>query len=231
MILFLSLSAGGCCGAQSKKTIIGGWGWAWCMVTDVQTWVSYLCRVGFSDFYACVHLLYILCTGLTQAQHSFFFTWTRTCSIWHRIGVCLFTGSPLRSWPWTLSVRTWRPRRAFHWPWPAWLSARSSWSRSCWDALVSSSWGNPWSTSSVSSFRLSKVISEPSWVSRLGNHFFFLLIDQWLIPDWIITSSDQEWKIHPQVYSRMFRTCTLWPCWTLLVTFPWILIHQSLCIM
>ncbi|ELU07072.1 hypothetical protein CAPTEDRAFT_182829 [Capitella teleta] len=29
--------SGGCCGAQSKKTIIGGWGWAWCMVTDVQT--------------------------------------------------------------------------------------------------------------------------------------------------------------------------------------------------
>lgn len=29
--------SGGCCGAQSKKTIIGGWGWAWCLVTDVQT--------------------------------------------------------------------------------------------------------------------------------------------------------------------------------------------------
>ncbi|XP_074640229.1 flotillin-2-like [Tubulanus polymorphus] len=28
--------SGGCCGAQSKKTIIGGWGWAWCLVTDVQ---------------------------------------------------------------------------------------------------------------------------------------------------------------------------------------------------
>lgn len=29
--------SGGCCGAESKKTIIGGWGWAWCLVTDVQT--------------------------------------------------------------------------------------------------------------------------------------------------------------------------------------------------
>jgi len=29
--------SGGCCGAQSKKTIIGGWGWAWCLVTDVQS--------------------------------------------------------------------------------------------------------------------------------------------------------------------------------------------------
>ncbi|CAH1801345.1 unnamed protein product [Owenia fusiformis] len=29
--------SGGCCGAQSKKTTVGGWGWAWCLVTDVQT--------------------------------------------------------------------------------------------------------------------------------------------------------------------------------------------------
>jgi len=29
--------SGGCCGAQTKKTIIGGWGWAWCLVTDVQS--------------------------------------------------------------------------------------------------------------------------------------------------------------------------------------------------
>jgi len=28
--------SGGCCGAQNRKTIIGGWGWAWCLVTDVQ---------------------------------------------------------------------------------------------------------------------------------------------------------------------------------------------------
>ncbi|XP_013384487.1 flotillin-2-like [Lingula anatina] len=28
--------SGGCCGAQEKRTIIGGWGWAWCLVTDVQ---------------------------------------------------------------------------------------------------------------------------------------------------------------------------------------------------
>lgn len=28
--------SGGCCGAEQKRTIIGGWGWAWWMVTDVQ---------------------------------------------------------------------------------------------------------------------------------------------------------------------------------------------------
>ncbi|KAJ8312979.1 hypothetical protein KUTeg_010352 [Tegillarca granosa] len=28
--------SGGCCGAEGKKTIVGGWGWAWCLVTDVQ---------------------------------------------------------------------------------------------------------------------------------------------------------------------------------------------------
>ncbi|ESO09353.1 hypothetical protein HELRODRAFT_185339 [Helobdella robusta] len=28
--------SGGCCGAQNKRTIIGGWGWAWWFVTDVQ---------------------------------------------------------------------------------------------------------------------------------------------------------------------------------------------------
>ncbi|MCL4144924.1 UNVERIFIED_CONTAM: hypothetical protein GTU68_003803, partial [Idotea baltica] len=28
--------AGGCCGATSKKTIVGGWAWAWWFVTDVQ---------------------------------------------------------------------------------------------------------------------------------------------------------------------------------------------------
>lgn len=28
--------SGGCCGAQNKTTIIGGWGWAWWLVTDVQ---------------------------------------------------------------------------------------------------------------------------------------------------------------------------------------------------
>ena len=27
---------GGCCGSQKKKTVIGGWAWAWACVTDVQ---------------------------------------------------------------------------------------------------------------------------------------------------------------------------------------------------
>ena len=31
--LFLS---GGCCGSTSKKTVVGGWAWAWWLVTDVQ---------------------------------------------------------------------------------------------------------------------------------------------------------------------------------------------------
>ena len=28
--------AGGCCGSTSKKTVVGGWAWAWWLVTDVQ---------------------------------------------------------------------------------------------------------------------------------------------------------------------------------------------------
>ena len=27
---------GGCCGSDGKKYISGGWGWAWCCVSDVQ---------------------------------------------------------------------------------------------------------------------------------------------------------------------------------------------------
>lgn len=27
---------GGCCGPTKKRTIVGGWAWAWWMVTDVQ---------------------------------------------------------------------------------------------------------------------------------------------------------------------------------------------------
>lgn len=35
--LSLSLSlAGGCCGSTKKRTIVGGWAWAWWLVTDVQ---------------------------------------------------------------------------------------------------------------------------------------------------------------------------------------------------
>jgi len=39
MCMFLGAFVGGCCGARNRKTIIGGWGWAWCLVTDVQTYV------------------------------------------------------------------------------------------------------------------------------------------------------------------------------------------------
>lgn len=28
--------AGGCCGSTKKLTIVGGWAWAWWLVTDVQ---------------------------------------------------------------------------------------------------------------------------------------------------------------------------------------------------
>lgn len=31
-----SLLAGGCCGSTKKRTIVGGWAWAWWLVTDVQ---------------------------------------------------------------------------------------------------------------------------------------------------------------------------------------------------
>lgn len=29
--------SGGCCGADTKKTVIGGWAWAWALVSDVQS--------------------------------------------------------------------------------------------------------------------------------------------------------------------------------------------------
>ena len=38
---FPLLSPGGCCGSESKRTIIGGWGWAWWLVTNVQELVAY----------------------------------------------------------------------------------------------------------------------------------------------------------------------------------------------
>ncbi|KAG8222604.1 hypothetical protein J437_LFUL002597 [Ladona fulva] len=30
------LPSGGCCGSTKKTTIVGGWAWAWWLVTDVQ---------------------------------------------------------------------------------------------------------------------------------------------------------------------------------------------------
>lgn len=30
------LISGGCCGSTRKRTIVGGWAWAWWLVTDVQ---------------------------------------------------------------------------------------------------------------------------------------------------------------------------------------------------
>jgi len=37
--VYCGVFVGGCCGARNRKTIIGGWGWAWWLVTDVQTYV------------------------------------------------------------------------------------------------------------------------------------------------------------------------------------------------
>ncbi|KAH8384988.1 hypothetical protein KR093_004754, partial [Drosophila rubida] len=34
--LLRSCLAGGCCGSTKKRTIVGGWAWAWWLVTDVQ---------------------------------------------------------------------------------------------------------------------------------------------------------------------------------------------------
>ena len=34
--MFVSFSSGGCCGSTRKRTIVGGWAWAWWLVTDVQ---------------------------------------------------------------------------------------------------------------------------------------------------------------------------------------------------
>lgn len=46
---------GGCCGSTSKKTVVGGWAWAWWLVTDVQRWapsdqtISYSCWIHYDD--------------------------------------------------------------------------------------------------------------------------------------------------------------------------------------
>jgi len=40
--MFVAELVGGCCGARNRKTIIGNWGWAWWLVTDVQTYVCML---------------------------------------------------------------------------------------------------------------------------------------------------------------------------------------------
>jgi hypothetical protein len=34
--VFFSVFSGGCCGSTKKRTIVGGWAWAWWLVTDVQ---------------------------------------------------------------------------------------------------------------------------------------------------------------------------------------------------
>lgn len=34
--LFIFQIPGGCCGSTKKRTIVGGWAWAWWLVTDVQ---------------------------------------------------------------------------------------------------------------------------------------------------------------------------------------------------
>jgi flotillin len=33
---YLFTITGGCCGSTKKRTIVGGWAWAWWLVTDVQ---------------------------------------------------------------------------------------------------------------------------------------------------------------------------------------------------
>ena len=35
-IFLFVFNPGGCCGADTKKTVIGGWAWAWALVSDVQ---------------------------------------------------------------------------------------------------------------------------------------------------------------------------------------------------
>ena len=35
-LITINKSLGGCCGSRSKKTRVGGWAWAWWLVTDVQ---------------------------------------------------------------------------------------------------------------------------------------------------------------------------------------------------
>lgn len=39
---------GGCCGSQGRKTVVGGWGWSWCLVTDVQRYTVGLHTVLFT---------------------------------------------------------------------------------------------------------------------------------------------------------------------------------------
>ncbi|KAI8033263.1 hypothetical protein M5D96_013979, partial [Drosophila gunungcola] len=36
ILVLLPLFPGGCCGSTKKRTIVGGWAWAWWLVTDVQ---------------------------------------------------------------------------------------------------------------------------------------------------------------------------------------------------
>lgn len=36
MCFYLFIHSGGCCGSTRKRTIVGGWAWAWWLVTDVQ---------------------------------------------------------------------------------------------------------------------------------------------------------------------------------------------------
>ena len=37
LLNLVRLTLGGCCGQRVKRTIVGGWAWAWALVSDVQS--------------------------------------------------------------------------------------------------------------------------------------------------------------------------------------------------
>lgn len=38
VVLMVPLSSGGCCGSDIKTYVVGGWSWAWWLISDTQRW-------------------------------------------------------------------------------------------------------------------------------------------------------------------------------------------------
>ena len=84
--LFLS---GGCCGSTSKKTVVGGWAWAWWLVTDVQ-------RLSLEVIVITIFLRLVACSKIVTGGKSLTLTHKKTHSNrWDNTTVQVMTLNPV----------------------------------------------------------------------------------------------------------------------------------------
>lgn len=184
-VLFcLKIEIGGCCGASSKTTVVGGWAWAWWLVTDVQRMSL---EVNHSS-----PLFFHQVKGRWGSADDDVTGWPiqkwidRPKRMKSMIGLgwwfCLLGSIIDRWWRWTRCANTSRRRREFRWRWRAWPSARSWRPRSCCKPPLSNSWARRRRKSSWRSCKLWRVICAPSWALSPSKRFasFYLSISIFL---------------------------------------------------